>query len=165
RALHSEPPRKQTRCDTRVIAFTKPVLFPIKKGETHGTRKTRHQAPGTAQEVPPEDKRLFPHQEQALPIRAGSRQSRRSLRQTRPPREEARVSQALDSARGCRRPEQWPHLRPVDSRTKSCRRCAGPQSPRGYRSEGRCGFRATRSQSQSRRSAASQGKARVTAQR
>src|SRR5216683_5750845 len=98
RSLHSEPPRKQTRCGTRFFAFTQPVLFPIKKGETHGTRKTRHQAPGTAQEVSEEDKRLFPHQEQALPIRAGSRQSRRSLRQARPPREKARVPQALDSA-------------------------------------------------------------------
>src|SRR2546429_2674054 len=39
---------------------------------------------------------LFPYTTlfRSLPIRAGSRQSRRSLRQTRPPREEARVSRS-----------------------------------------------------------------------
>jgi len=50
------------------------------KEQTHGSRKTRHKASCTAQEVSQEDQRLFPHQEQALSIRTGSGKSRRSLR-------------------------------------------------------------------------------------
>src|SRR6266849_2318633 len=97
RKAASRSDRKQTRCVTRAFLRVAASRFVSHlKGETHGSRKTRHQAPCTAQEVPQEDKRLFPHQEQALPIRTGGRESRRSLRQARPPRQKARVSQALD---------------------------------------------------------------------
>src|SRR5882757_667680 len=146
-----------------LFALTQPVLFPTKKGETHGTRKTRHQASCTAQEVPQEDKRLFPHQKQALPICAGSRQSRRSLRQARPPRQKARVSQALDSARRSRRTKQRPDLWPVDSRPQGCRRQSRPQNPSGYRGERRRGIHIARGDSESRRSTASQSEKSVLA--
>src|SRR5882762_10146673 len=128
------------------------------EGETHGTRKTRHQAPGTAQEVPQEDKRLFPHQEQALPIRTGSRQSRRSLRQARPPRQEAPVPPPMDSARRRRRPPERLDLRPVDSRPQGRRRHARPQSASGYRGKGRRGIHVASGNSESRCPATSQGK-------
>src|SRR5580698_2072886 len=65
-------PRRQTRCVTRVPLFMRApasVVSLNRKGETHGSRKTRHKAPCAAQEVPQEDKRLFPHKEQAVPIR------------------------------------------------------------------------------------------------
>src|SRR6266852_9803890 len=42
RALDSEPPGNKPVAVRVSFAFTQPVLFPIKKGETHGTRKTRH---------------------------------------------------------------------------------------------------------------------------
>src|SRR5207249_11494986 len=135
------------------------------EGESHGSRKTRHQTPGTTQEVSQEDKRLFPHQEQAVPIRAGSRESRRSLRQARPPRQQAPVPPPVDSARGRRRPPERLDLRPVDSRPESCRRQSGSQSIGGHSGEGRRDLHLTGGDSESRRPAASQGEKGVAARR
>src|SRR6266851_375112 len=158
--------RKQTRCVTRAFLRVAATRFVSHlKGETHGSRKTRHQAPCTAQEVPQEDKRLFPHQEQALPIRTGSRESRRPLRQARPPRQEAPVPPIVDSARRRRRPPERLDLRPVDSRLEGRGRRSRPQGPRGYRREGRRGIHFARGHSESRCSAASQGKKALGARR
>src|SRR2546426_8536304 len=88
--LHCTTPETNPLRNACTFASAQPVLFPTKKEKPHGSRKTRHQAPRTAQEVPQADERLFSHQEQALPVRAGSGQSRRSLRQARPPRQKAR---------------------------------------------------------------------------
>src|SRR6266849_3315868 len=121
RTAASSSYRKQTRCVTRVflrVAATRIVSH--LKGETHGTRKTRHQAPGTAQEVPQEDQRLFPHQKQAVPVRTGSGQSRGSLCQARPSREKAAVPPPVDSARRRRRALERLDLRPADSRPEGC---------------------------------------------
>src|SRR5271167_1261172 len=94
--------RKQTRCGKRFPAFLRDLFgFPHTKEKTHATRKTRHKTPGSAQEVSQEDEGILPHKEQTLPIRARSRQSRRSLRKTRSSREETPISPLVDPA--CRR--------------------------------------------------------------
>src|SRR5579863_4440078 len=76
--------RKQTRCATLFsrgrnlfVSEKKRKAGSIRlKEQTHGSRKTRHKAPGTAEEVSQKDQGLFSYQEQALPVRAGSGQSR-----------------------------------------------------------------------------------------
>src|SRR5258708_18758981 len=141
-------------CFPRVRASRLSPTF--KEKNPHGTRKTRHQAPCTAQEVPQEDQRLFPHEEQALPIGAGSGESRGPLCLPRPPREEAAVSSAVDSAHRRGRAAKWPDLRSVDSRAEGRGRRAGPQSAGGHRGEGRRGVYAACGKGQGCRPAANQ---------
>src|SRR5215831_4403597 len=107
------------------------------KVQTHGTRKTRHQAPGSAQEVLEKDEGLFPHQEQALPVRTGSGQSRGPLCVPRPPHQEASVSPLMDSAHRRRRASQRLDVWPADSWPESRGRRARPQNPRGHCRQGR----------------------------
>src|SRR5579871_1614074 len=87
-AAAQQYPRRQTRCVTRVRFCARPhrVVSLNRKGETHGSRKTRHKAPCPPQEVPQEDQRLFPHKEQAVPIGTGSGESSGSLCVSRSPR-------------------------------------------------------------------------------
>src|ERR1700674_388162 len=124
------------------------------EGETHGTRKTRHQAPCTAQEVPQEDERLFPHEEQALPIGAGSGEPRGPLCEARSPRKEAPVSPPVDSTCRRGRAAKRHDLRSVDSRAEGRGHCAGPQGAGRHGGEGRRGVRAAGAKGQGRRSAA-----------
>src|SRR5208283_2291396 len=118
------------------------------KEKTHATRKTRHKAPGSAQEVSQEDKGLLSDQEQALPVRSGSGQSRRSLCQARSPREEAAVSPVVDSARRRGRPPERHHLRSTHPRFESRGCDAGPQGSGRHRREGCRGVHATRGKGQ-----------------
>jgi len=83
-------------------------------------------------------KGFFPHQEQVVPVGSGSGQSRGSLREARPPCEEAAISPLVDPARGRRCSLERHHLRPVDSRTESRGHFRRPQGSGRHRRQ-RCG--------------------------
>src|SRR5580704_17760368 len=124
-------PRRQTRCVTRVPFWGARPLRVVslnRIGETHGSRKTRHKAPCAAQEVPQEDKRLFPHKEQAVPIGTGSGESSGSLCISRSPGKEAAISPAVDTAHRRGGAVERHHVWPLDSWIEGGGRGTGPQS-------------------------------------
>src|SRR5438046_1604782 len=97
---------------------------PANRRKTHGTRKTRHKTPGTAEEVSQEDQRIFPHKEQAVPVSAGGGESRGSLCEARPTREEEAISPAVDSAHRRGGAAERDDVRATDSRVEGCGRGA-----------------------------------------
>src|SRR5262249_43404969 len=117
-------PETNPLCSREICAARPVCLCNSTRRKTHGTRKTRHKTPGTAEEVPKEDKRIFPHKEQAVPVGAGSGESRGPLCEARPSREETRISPAVDSANRRGGAVEWHDLRPADSRIEGCGRGA-----------------------------------------
>src|SRR5271155_6160304 len=115
-----------------------PRLSLPKRRNPYGSRKTRHKAPCEAQKVFKAHKRLFSNQEQAVPVGAGSGESRGSIRVSRPAREETAVPAAVDSACWCGGPVERADVRPADSRIEGGGCDAGSQSSGGHRGEG-CG--------------------------
>src|SRR5579862_2196250 len=72
-------------------------------GEKHGQGKTWNKATRAPQKVFTPHKRFLPHKEQAVSIRTRGGESRRSLRVSRPPKQEAPVPPVVDSAHRRRR--------------------------------------------------------------
>src|SRR5260370_15680935 len=108
---------RQTRCvGSFFFATDRTYLSRQKTRRTHGTRKTRHKTSRSPKEVSQAHKRLFPHQEQAVPVCAGGRQSRGPLCVPRSPRKKARVSPPVDSAHRRRRAPERLDLRATHSR-------------------------------------------------
>src|SRR6202795_680262 len=128
----------------------------MRRRKTHGMRKTWHKTPRPSQKVSQTHKGLLSNKKQALPIRTGSSESRRSLCQARPPRKKTRISQTLDPAHRRSRPQQRPNLRTANPRPESRRRLARSQNPGRYRAQRRRRFLKPGSQRQSSRSAPSQ---------
>jgi len=77
--------------------------------------------PGTAEEVSQEDKRIFPHKEQAVPVGTRGGKSRGSLCEARPAREEAAISPAVDSANRRGGAAERDDVRAADSRVEGLR--------------------------------------------
>ena len=82
-------------------------------------RGTKRRA--TSQEVFKAHKRLFPNQEQVVPIRSGSGESRGSLCVSRPARQETAVPAIVDSTRGSSGAIERVDVRPADSRIEDGR--------------------------------------------
>src|SRR5215470_9243285 len=117
-------PETNPLCSRGICAARPVCLCNSIRRKTHGTRKTRHKTSGTAEEIPQEDQRIFPHKEQAVPVGAGSGESSGSLCEARPSSEKARVSPAVDSAYRRSGAFEWDDVRPVDSWIEGCRRGA-----------------------------------------
>src|SRR5262249_24400959 len=74
----------------------------------------------------------FSHQEQALSIRTGSRESRGPLCQARPPREEAAIPPLVDLAHRRRRSPERHHLWAAHPWLEGRGNYPGPESSCGY---------------------------------
>src|SRR5580700_9870780 len=116
------------------------VLFvsPKKRRNPYGSRKTRHQATCASQEVFKAHQRLFSNQEQVVPVRTGSGESRGSLCVSRSARQKTAVPAIVDSTRGSGGAIERVDLRAADSRIEDGGCHAGPQGAGGHRGE-RCG--------------------------
>ena len=113
RAIRVEVRRAAGECATRRCALLagENAMARVKRGTKRRARRKKYLS---------RTKGIFPHKEQALPIRAGSRQSRRPLRLSRPPRAQAPVPHAVDPAHRRGRAAQRPFLQPVDARAEDC---------------------------------------------
>jgi len=140
--LHCEPAR---------LKGAKPMAR-VKRGTKRRARRKKYLK---------RTKGFFPHQEQALPVGAGSREPRRSLRVSRSPRQEASISPLVDSAHRSSRSFERHYLRPTHSRPEGRRSRTGPQGSCRHRGKRRSRFCAAGRESQSFRAQTGRKKSQV----
>ena len=109
----------------------------------HGSSETRFETPRAPQKDFESHKGIFPYQVQALKVRSGGGESRRSLFLPRSPRPQTPVPQIVDSAHWSGCAHRGHLLQPVDARPQGGGRGDRPQDALRHRGKGCRGIHAT----------------------